>query len=86
MDAIIPFLSWGLKRGEDGWKCYDKTVNDVNIQEEKTDVGTRWIHRRSHSIGKKIVLPTKSLHEEHSGKTVDGSLFEDLMIVGNVSV
>lgn len=54
-------------------------------KKKRTDVGTRWIHRRSHSIGKKIVLPTKGLHKKHPSKTVDGSLLEDLMIVGNVS-
>jgi len=35
LDAIIPFLSLGLKRGEDGWKCCDETVNDAWIGKKK---------------------------------------------------
>jgi len=35
LDAIIPFLSWGLKRGEDGWKCYNETLNGARTREKK---------------------------------------------------
>jgi hypothetical protein len=37
LEAIIPFLSWGLKRGEDGWKCCDETVNDPSIGKKARD-------------------------------------------------
>jgi len=55
-----------------------------HVKKKKTDVGTGRIHRRTHSIGKEIVLPTKCLHKDHPAKSVDRSLFKDFMIVGDV--
>jgi len=51
-DAMIPLRSCGLKRGEEGEKCYFRDGERRSFSEgvDITDVRARRVHGRAHGI------------------------------------
>ena len=51
----------------------------------QTYIGTSRVHRVTHNVGEEVVLPSKCLHEEHAAESIDRRLFENFMVVRDVS-
>lgn len=47
-------------------------------------VGAFRVSRGSHGVQAQVDLPSEKLHKKHTGNCVNGSLFEELMVVGSV--
>jgi len=45
-------------------------------------VGAFRVHRASEGVVQKVCLPSEELHEDHASESVDGGLFEHLLVVG----
>jgi hypothetical protein len=56
------------------------------LQKSETYVGAWRIHRRTHSIGKKVILPTEPLHHKHTQECVNRGFLEDLMIIDSLGL
>lgn len=87
LDAMIPLRSWGLKRGDDGWKCYytgsDGTGHNQNMKMQAY-VSSSGVHRGSHGICEQVELPSGGLHKQHASEGVDRGLLEDVVVVRDV--